>query len=153
MPVFFPKNLQKSGEARQIINETCQLYRWSSRDRLILDSCLAVSTSDPLCLNPSPAVHLINNLTQNRIRSHPTSIRHTLPLQQTPEFCSSDSSLSKGTFQLSDKNLQKILGPVSVPNFSPKTFQCGTVREVHLKTLLNSRHRQLAIKLTSLPDG
>ena len=98
--IFLIKNL-KSGEARQIINETCQLYRWSSRDRLILDSCLAVSTSDPLCLNPSPAVHLINNLTQNRIRSHPTSIRHTLPLQQTPEFCSSDSSLSKGTLQLS----------------------------------------------------
>ena len=71
--VFRSRNFTKlffySGEASQIINETCQLYRWSARDRLILDSCLSLSTSDPLCLNPSPAVHIINNLTQNRIRS------------------------------------------------------------------------------------
>ena len=69
-PVCIPiKNTIKSSESSQIINETSQLYRWGYRDRLILDSCLSISTSEPLCLNPSPAVHLLNNLTQNRIRS------------------------------------------------------------------------------------
>jgi len=134
------------GEASQIMNETCQLYRWSARDRLILDSCLSLSTSDPLCLHPSPAVHIINNLTQSRIRSNsdkqrqfvaaPTPVTTT----NTPDPCSSSStSLSNG--------------PIHVPYFSPKTFQCGTIREVHLKTLLNSRQSQLKIKLVSLPNG
>lgn len=129
------------GEASQIINETCQLYRWSARDRLILDSCLSLSTSDPLCLNPSPAVHIINNLTQNRIRSRncQNSTRQLLSIQEAPDLCSSSTSLSNG--------------PISLPLFSPKTFQCGTIREVHLKTLLNSRQSQLKIRLVSLPDG
>jgi len=54
-------------ESAQILSETSQIYRWSDKDRLILDSCLSLATSAPLCLSPSPLVHLI----QNRARSNP----------------------------------------------------------------------------------
>lgn len=48
-------------ESSQILSETRQIYRWSLKDRLILDTCLSLTTSDPLCLEPNPIVHLIQN--------------------------------------------------------------------------------------------
>ena len=59
-------------ESSQILSETRQIYRWSARDRLALDACLALSTNEPLCLDPSPMVHLVNNFTQSKIRTAPT---------------------------------------------------------------------------------
>ena len=58
-------------ESSQILSETRQIYRWSARDRLVLDSCLALSTNEPLCLDPSPMVHLVKNFVQSRIRPCP----------------------------------------------------------------------------------
>ena len=52
-----------------ILSETRQIYRWSGRDRLALDACLSLSTSGPLCLDPSPSVHLVNNLSQSAFRT------------------------------------------------------------------------------------
>ena len=99
--MYTDKKHDKSSESSQIINETSQLYRWGYRDRLILDSCLSISTSEPLCLNPSPAVHLLNNLTQNRIRSDKPKNNRTYQnpqLQQKAPMPPCSKSLHPGNF-------------------------------------------------------
>jgi len=138
------KNNSHGSESSQIINETSQLYRWGYRDRLILDSCLSISTSEPLCLNPSPAVHLLNNLTQNRIRSDKPKNNRTY---QNPQL------QQKAPMPPCSKSLHP--GPVQVPIFpSVSCYRLGTIREVHLKTLINSRTKTIYIRLISkCPDG
>jgi hypothetical protein len=147
------KNKSCGNESSEIMGETSQLYRWSSRDRLILDSCLSMSTSEPLCLNPSPAVHIIQNLTQNRIRTNSSHMQRgpifsetTLPLVQTTQ--SNHQNSSHCTFS----------SGIQVPIFPTRSYLVGTVREAQLVTptqsqLIGSNHQLITIRLTSQTGG
>ena len=59
------------------------------------------------------------------------------------------SELMKLQWNIKSENL----GSVPVPLFSPQSFPCGTIREVHLKTCSLSRPRQIIIRLVSHAAG
>nr|CAB3266709.1 transcription factor SPT20 homolog [Phallusia mammillata] len=62
------------GDVNSIVNETSHQYQWTNEDRLALESFLILSTSDPLCLDPSPTVAVIKNIAEQQnktFRTHP----------------------------------------------------------------------------------
>jgi hypothetical protein len=80
-------------ESSQILSETRQIYRWSVRDRLVLDACLALGTNEPLCLDPSPMVHLVNNFSQSQIRSkEPVKRKNNHDRTQRRDDCALDDT-------------------------------------------------------------
>ena len=96
-----------------ILSETRQIYRWSGRDRLALDACLSLSTSGPLCLDPTPSVHLVNNLSQSAFRTRlpklPTK-RLKSPLEMvSPQPQPITSPLTPQTIQKLQGELENII--------------------------------------------
>ena len=47
-----------------IYNLSSDGHRWTQDDLFTLESQLLLATEDPICLDPSPAVHLIANRLQ-----------------------------------------------------------------------------------------
>ena len=60
-----------------------------------------------------------------------------------------------GNHNVLQKKIIIFVGPVQVPIFpSVSCYRLGTIREVHLKTLINSRTKTIYIRLISkCPDG
>lgn len=61
-----PTQRTMNDDVNIIAEETSNLYKWGVDDKLALESCLTLATSEPLCLDTSPTVAIVKNRLQNR---------------------------------------------------------------------------------------